>query len=488
LSEIVVPAHPASSRLVLSRWLYTWLYMRAERRRNSGPGLPTYNRLAVACLLVTLCDDSAMSGGWPAAQSVGVALLALSLTACPGGAVPVASAPSLAPTTDPDKALLDLLRARKAAYEVTYEYHVPAGRVILVEYVKPPYYRRDWLASRWITRPEGTFRCGSSGAELVCFLLAAPGATPQPGALGPPVLPTDLTGWDLTFTGTKTVAGESTRCYDLTNTKGGGSQTIACYTSEGIPLYVDVASAPTMTATSFSTNVNDADFALPYAVQQFPGLPVPTSALTAPQSSPPPPRGVTAPPSPLAVVSGCTPSSGPWNATTFQCVFAGLPPGATIAFTDRNSTYPTSPFDPSKLSWPWTTARVDPDGSFTLVPGGTLPVGTHTITATAGGIARSVQVTVTTPAVTGCTLKWPETKTFLCVFAGLPPRAAVTSFTARPGSPPPSGAVTVEAGNFVGTLVGNDGTATTSWTGGPGVWTLITTAGGVTSAAQVTVK
>jgi len=451
------------------------------RQRAATSGLPTYNRLAVACLLVTLCDDSAMSGGWPAARSVGVALLALSLTACPSGAVPVASAPSLAPTTDPDKALLDLLRARKAAYEVTYEYYVPAGRVILVEYVKPPYYRRDWLASRWITRPEGTFRCGSSGAELVCFLLAAPGATPQPGALGPPVLPTDLTGWDLTFTGTKTVAGESTRCYDLTNTKGGGSQTIACYTSEGIPLYVDVASAPTMTATRFSTNVNDADFALPYAVQQFPGLPVPTSALTAPQGSPASPPASTVPSSARPAVSGCTPASGQWGVTTFICVFAGLPPGATGVLTVRNDTYPMSP--------PWQVGVFTrPDGSSEFRFFEDLQVGAHTITVTAGGVARSVQLTVTSSAVTGCTLKWPETKTFLCVFAGLPPGAAVTSFTARPASPPPSGAVTVAAGNFEGTLVGPDGTASTSWTGGPGVWTLITTAGGVTRAAQVTVK
>lgn len=55
-----------------------------------------------------------------------------------------------------------------------------------------------------------------------------------------------------------------------------GAEVIGCYTAEGIPVYTSSKAGGievVMSATSFSTNVTDGDFALPYPIQKLPGQP-----------------------------------------------------------------------------------------------------------------------------------------------------------------------------------------------------------------------
>ena len=255
--------------------------------------------------------------------------MALALSACGGAAQPAASAaasaqattaasaaatsaattapttaPTAAATADQDKALLDALRTRTATWKVTYDFTIssqPGTKNTLTQYFKSPNFRQDVTTTvggqtqtfTTIVNSQGTFTCGAFGTQgngCINFgalggatRTGAPttggGTTGGPGSSGPQGAPTDITGYNLVFTTSKTVAGQSTRCYSFSGTTTGGAEILSCYNAQAVPLYMSVKAAgqtTEMTATAFSTTVTDADFALPYPVTQLPGFPIPT--------------------------------------------------------------------------------------------------------------------------------------------------------------------------------------------------------------------
>lgn len=72
--------------------------------------------------------------------------------------------------------------------------------------------------------------------------------------------------------GSREIAGASTECYDFTDDAGNSGST--CITEDGVPLFLETQSAEgsvTLEATSYSSDVSDADFEAPFPVQSLPG-------------------------------------------------------------------------------------------------------------------------------------------------------------------------------------------------------------------------
>jgi len=81
----------------------------------------------------------------------------------------------------------------------------------------------------------------------------------------------DPTKFNAAFTGSQTIAGQQAQCYNVKSLAGGAFGDVStCYSSNGVPLKTTITAqgtSVTMEATAFSTNVTDADFALPAAVR-----------------------------------------------------------------------------------------------------------------------------------------------------------------------------------------------------------------------------
>lgn len=244
--------------------------------------------LFTLALVASACGGSAPQSASSAAPTQAAA----SAAATTAATTAPTTAPTAAAAADPDKALLDLLRNKSASYKVTYDF-TQSGTTeknTLTQYYKAPNFRQDITVTSGgktqtistIINSQGTFSCGAfTGTTAACinFGGAGAGAAAGPGAQGPQGAPTDLAGYNLAFTTSKTVAGQSTRCYNFTGTQTGGVEIVGCYSSQGIPLYMSTKAqgfSAEMIATAFSTTVADADFALPYPVQQIPGFPVPS--------------------------------------------------------------------------------------------------------------------------------------------------------------------------------------------------------------------
>ena len=250
--------------------------------------------LSFTALIASACGG----GGAQPAATAAPTQAAASAAATTAATTAPTTAPTAAATADQDKALIDLLRARSAQYKVTYDFTLTpspgGGTQQLTQYFKAPNFRQDITANGQtfitIINAQGTFSCGAFGPQgNGCINFGAlagglrPSGAPTTGGTGagsgPQGAPTDLTGFNLAFTSTKTVAGQTARCYSFSGAQTSGVEITACYSSQAIPLYMSTKSAQfssEMTATSFSTNVTDADFALPYPVTQIPGFPIPT--------------------------------------------------------------------------------------------------------------------------------------------------------------------------------------------------------------------
>ena len=241
-------------------------------------------RIAAAAL-ATIFAAACASGAAPAPSSATQAATASTSAAT---ALPNAPAPSAAASANPDSALIDLIRGGKAsAYKVTYTMTTSGGgqntSTTFSQAFKSPYYRVEMAMEGsgtviTLVRPEGSYLCGAIfGPSPSCFSTGAGGGANLPAP--PQPIPTDLAGWGIVATSGRTVAGQSTSCFSFkapTTPGGAGFETIGCYTTQGIPLFMSTKSAGTevsMTATQFSTTVGDADFAVPFPVQKIPGQP-----------------------------------------------------------------------------------------------------------------------------------------------------------------------------------------------------------------------
>jgi hypothetical protein len=229
--------------------------------------------------------------------------LALIASACGGATTPTAAAsatgaatsaattaPTAAASANVDQSLIDLVKNRAASYKVTYDMTQTgqADKTTITQYFKAPFFRQDMTISAGgqtttfitLVRPEGTYTCGTLlGPTPGCFSFG--GAAGGAGGLGAPqapqVVPQDLAGIGFVASGTRTVAGRDARCFTLTGgAQAPGAQVVSCYTAEGVPVYMSSKAGGTevtMSATAFSTNVSEADFAVPYPVQKLPGQP-----------------------------------------------------------------------------------------------------------------------------------------------------------------------------------------------------------------------
>jgi hypothetical protein len=66
------------------------------------------------------------------------------------------------------------------------------------------------------------------------------------------------------------IAGQTAKCGTVTEEDGTTSE--ACFTEDGVLVYLSTSDGTQFTATNISGDVSDSDFELPYEVRDFPGL------------------------------------------------------------------------------------------------------------------------------------------------------------------------------------------------------------------------
>jgi len=125
-----------------------------------------------------------------------------------------------------------------------------------------------------IMSPEGVNFC----AEDACFSMdAASEMFPDLGGMLTGEIDSiqeDAATSTVTAAPAQTIAGTETECYDFQDSTEDSSGTI-CYAPEGVPLLIDATSAEgefRLTASTYTTDVADADFEAPYPVTAFPGM------------------------------------------------------------------------------------------------------------------------------------------------------------------------------------------------------------------------
>jgi outer membrane lipoprotein-sorting protein len=225
-----------------------------------------------------------------------LAVAALALAACGGAAAPSGQAPAAtapaggsaatstaaAPTAASGPNIADVLKAGKATtYKATYKWSTTAGGQTIDSeqtwYYKAPNSRFDFSAGPGasfsiFSLADGTYLCTSAGGTSFCQKSAGRSAFGQnPAADFALQLQGDPTKFNAAFTGSQTIAGQQAQCYNVKSLAGGAFGDVStCYSSNGVPLKTTITAqgtSVTMEATAFSTNVTDADFALPAAVR-----------------------------------------------------------------------------------------------------------------------------------------------------------------------------------------------------------------------------
>lgn len=122
-----------------------------------------------------------------------------------------------------------------------------------------------------IVTPEQTLMC----QEGACFALdAVAGMIPDLGAQIEDIGTEASTG-SVEDAGSREIAGQDTDCYAFSGTEGGAQGTgTVCVTDDGVPLFMETTTTEggfSLQATSYSTDVSDADFEAPFPVQELPG-------------------------------------------------------------------------------------------------------------------------------------------------------------------------------------------------------------------------
>lgn len=185
-------------------------------------------------------------------------------------------------TTAAGPNIADVLKAGKATtYKATYTWSVTAGGQTTASeqtwYYKAPNTRFDFSAGPGasisiFSLADGTFLCTNAGGSSFCQKSAEQAALGQnPAADFALQLQGDPSKFNASFTGSQSIAGQQAQCYSVKSIAAGAFGDVStCYSSNGVPLKTTIAasgSTVTMEATAFSTNVTDADFALPSAVR-----------------------------------------------------------------------------------------------------------------------------------------------------------------------------------------------------------------------------
>jgi hypothetical protein len=115
---------------------------------------------------------------------------------------------------------------------------------------------------------DGSFMCTRDKETMCLGMPKEAGLAANPGAAFQLEVEDRPDRFDPTFEGTRQIAGQSAQCFALGTiaAAAAGVQSRICYSSSGIPLLIQQKITGldfTFEATSFSTNVSDADFVLP---------------------------------------------------------------------------------------------------------------------------------------------------------------------------------------------------------------------------------
>lgn len=143
-------------------------------------------------------------------------------------------------------------------------------------YFKPPRSRFDFTTNMggtlttisMFTLPEGSYMCFAMAGQSQCLGTPATGSPldQNPAAVAQRQMIDNPSAFGATFTGAKTIAGQSGLCYDVKATAGAFTAGTFCYTKEGIQL-LSAFTAQGLTlsteATNLSLTVPDSDFTLP---------------------------------------------------------------------------------------------------------------------------------------------------------------------------------------------------------------------------------
>ena len=232
-------------------------------------------RAAVALLLtlVVSCGGATPTSNTGAGASAG----ATSAATQAGAATSAATAASAA-----QPGLGSLLSSSKTQeYKVTYKVTATGTGAEALSgnqtwYFKPPRSRFDFTTNMggtlttisMFTLPEGSYMCFALAGQNQC-LGAPPTGSPldqNPAAAVQRQMIDNPGAFGATFTGAKTIAGQSGLCYDVKATAGAFTAGTFCYTKDGIQL-LSAFTAQGLTlsteATNLSLTVPDSDFTLP---------------------------------------------------------------------------------------------------------------------------------------------------------------------------------------------------------------------------------
>ena len=237
---------------------------------------------AAAALLLTLivsCGGAAPTSTTGAGASAGATSAATQAVAATGTS---SGATGATAAGGPQPGLGSLLSSSKTQeYKVTYKITATGTGAEALSgnqtwYFKPPRSRFDFTTNMGgtlttmsiFTLPEGSFMCFAMAGQSQCLGTPATGSPldQNPAAVAQRQMVDNPSAFGATFTGAKTIAGQSGLCYDVKATAGAFSAGTFCYTKEGIQL-LSAFTAQGLTlsteATNLSLTVPDSDFTLP---------------------------------------------------------------------------------------------------------------------------------------------------------------------------------------------------------------------------------
>lgn len=168
-----------------------------------------------------------------------------------------------------------------ATYEVTGEEDLPAGTTVTIMKHEDGRFRFDFSGEQdgetftgsIISTEEGTYLCSMEpGGEGACLSLGDDSLGNPLGSFTDEfeITDEDLEGTTILGKETREIAGREATCYTLT-TEGDPEEATTCLDDDGVMLSSESAGSG-FTATTVGDPPIDADFELPYPVQEIPSL------------------------------------------------------------------------------------------------------------------------------------------------------------------------------------------------------------------------
>jgi hypothetical protein len=211
-------------------------------------------------------------------------------SAAAGASTAATTAPTAAPTTSAggtaagnQPKLLDLLSAAKLSeYKITYKITASGQGAEAMSgdqtwYFKPPRSRFDFSSTfggqtttiSFFSLPDGSYYCfAAPGAGAQCLSVGGVGSPldQNAAAVTQRSLVDNPDKFGAAYKESKTIAGQTALCYDVTGAAGTFSSGTFCYSKTGLALLSTFSmqgASWSMEATNVSTTVADSDFTLP---------------------------------------------------------------------------------------------------------------------------------------------------------------------------------------------------------------------------------